>query len=253
MRKTDQDWEQFGKTDPYYAVLTEEAYHRHSLDDTAQAKFFDSGRQHIRFVLDTVRRHLVPSFQPRHAIDFGCGVGRLLIPLADICQTVVGLDVSLSMLREARANLDARGIGNVSLIKSEDCLPLAKNRFDFAHSYIVLQHIPAARGEQIFAQLVDAVAEGGVGMLHLTYLRKSSTLYRWSYRLRSMSAMANGVANVRRGLPFRLPMMQMNEYNLANVFQLLHDRNCQHIHVHFTKDSYPRMDIYGAMLFFQKG
>lgn len=254
MSTTDQDWEKFGSTNPYYAVLTEKEFDTRNLDDASLTKFFASGSQHIHFILDTVKQHLVPSFQPKRALDFGCGVGRLIIPLAGICDAVVGVDVSDSMLREAKQNLAARNISNVSLVKSNDNLSLVEGQFDLVHSHIVLQHIPRARGEKIFLRLVNLVREGGVGVLHLTYLRKSSLLRRLFYWARSSNRFINGVANVRRGLPFNQPMMQMNEYRLNTLFQILHDNGCQHLHVDTTKDSYPGLDIhiYGIIIFFQK-
>jgi SAM-dependent methyltransferase len=252
MGKTDQDWEHFAQTDPYYAVLTEKAYHRSNFDASARERFFETGRQHIDAVFDAVRRHLDAGFNPQWALDFGCGVGRLLVPLATACRFVTGIDVSVSMLREACANLEQRRLSNVALLKSGDSLPLLAGRFDFVHSYIVLQHIPVARGERIFASLVNAVREGGIGALHVTYLRVSSFLARLSYRARSAAPIVNGVANLRRGLPFGLPMMQMNEYNLNRHLQSLHDQGCRRIHQILTLNRYPKMTIYGTMILFQK-
>jgi 2-polyprenyl-3-methyl-5-hydroxy-6-metoxy-1,4-benzoquinol methylase len=60
------------------------------------------GVDHIDFVFETIRRHFVPNFKPSSVLDYGCGVGRLLIPLAERCECVVGVDVSDTMLREAQ-------------------------------------------------------------------------------------------------------------------------------------------------------
>jgi len=81
----------------------------------------------------------------------------------------VGVDISPSMLAEARRNCDARGIGNVVLELSDDRLSRVRGDFDLVHSAIVLQHIEVARGRQIFRSLVELVRPGGIAALHLTY------------------------------------------------------------------------------------
>ena len=106
INNSDRDWELFGKTDPYYAVLTAPEFHG-QLSAAARAKFFGLGEEHIETMLSIIRERLDPAFAPRHALDFGCGVGRLLIPLGRRCDEVTGVDISSSMLAEARRNCDA--------------------------------------------------------------------------------------------------------------------------------------------------
>jgi len=86
---------------------------------------------------------------PEVAVDFGCGAGRVAIPLAKLAGAVVGVDVSPSMLREAETNSRSRSATNIEWSPLEPFL--ASNRtFDFIHSYIVFRHVPIARGEQLF-------------------------------------------------------------------------------------------------------
>jgi len=66
--------------------------------------FFESGRGHVEAVLASCKRYFGEGFQPRRLLDFGCGVGRVLLPFAELCEAVVGVDISESMLAEARRN-----------------------------------------------------------------------------------------------------------------------------------------------------
>src|SRR6266550_1447345 len=168
INNSDKDWERFGKTDPYFAVLTAPEFHGR-LSDSERAKFFASGEGHIDTIFSIARERLDPSFAPARALDFGCGVGRLLLPLAQRCREVTGVDVSPSMLDEARRNCDAAGAKDVQLVQGDDDLSAVAGPFDFVHTYIVLQHIPVERGERLVRKLAAKLAPGGIGMFHVPY------------------------------------------------------------------------------------
>jgi 2-polyprenyl-3-methyl-5-hydroxy-6-metoxy-1,4-benzoquinol methylase len=89
-RNTDRDWEKFGASDPYLGVLTHEQYHRANLTDESKEAFFKSGHDYIADVSKKIRTYLDPAFTPCRSLDFGCGVGRLVVPLAGISDHVVG-------------------------------------------------------------------------------------------------------------------------------------------------------------------
>ena len=130
---SDQDWERFARTEPYFAVLTEPQY-RGELSRSDRAEFFRTGEAHVSEMLSIIRTRLHPAFAPARALDFGCGVGRLLIPLAARCREVTGVDVSPAILDEARRNCEAAGVSNVVLIRGDDKLSAIKEEFDFIHS-----------------------------------------------------------------------------------------------------------------------
>jgi len=147
---TDIAWEEWGRRDPYFGVITNPKFRRSELNDHSKREFFESGQSHAHGVLTTIRRFIDPGFAPRTVLDFGCGVGRLLIPFAKVADEVVGLDVSPSMLKEARRNCDEHGLSNIRLLDSDDSLSTVTGTFDLIHSCIVFQHIPPERGRAIF-------------------------------------------------------------------------------------------------------
>ena len=79
--------------------------------------------------------------------DFGCGVGRLVLPFAHYSREVVGIDISESMLKECEKNLNNRGINNCQLITSDDNLASLTGSFNLIHSFITFQHIPVGTGQ----------------------------------------------------------------------------------------------------------
>jgi 2-polyprenyl-3-methyl-5-hydroxy-6-metoxy-1,4-benzoquinol methylase len=78
--------------------------------------------------------------RPRgEALDFGCGVGRLTQRLADSFDHVVGIDISPTMIEQARTlNRHAERCDYICGTLDE----LPDDRFDFILSVYVIQHIP---------------------------------------------------------------------------------------------------------------
>ncbi len=212
-------WERFGREDPYYGVFSVDEMRRERLDAAAKDRFFESGETDVARALASARRVKGDDFDPRVVLDHGCGVGRLVVPFAAGAERVVGVDVSASMLAEARRNCDARGLTNVELVTADRLASLAPE-FDLVNSYIVLQHIPPAQGLPIVRQLASLVRPGGVMVLHVpTAARDRRTrLHTWVTR---KVPFAYNVMNVARRRPWSYPHMQMNVYPLNRLALLL--------------------------------
>jgi trans-aconitate methyltransferase len=217
---SDRAWKELARTRPYEAIV----------DHASRVEFFESGEQHVDAVMQLVHEHVDAGFQPNHALDFGCGVGRILIPLARLCDDVVGVDVSDDMLAEARRNCDEFGLENVELRSTLNGLGGGR-QFDLVHTYIVLQHIPRRRGLETLSQLVDLVAPGGVGVAQIPYARDAPPLRKGANWTRVHMPGVNRVANQLQGRPANAPLMQMNVYSLDAVARVLHRAGCNNMHV----------------------
>jgi SAM-dependent methyltransferase len=243
VKSTDKHWEYWGSRFPYYGVFTADKL-RHP-DAQALDEFFQTGEQHIRNVFDTIGA-FAPTFRPSRAMDFGCGTGRILVPLSKSCR-VLGIDISPSMLAEARKNVDARGVGsNVELARSDDRLSQVVGDFDLIHSFIVFQHIPIPRGMVIANELLERLRPAGVAVLHFTYARHASSLRRTVAWIRSHVPLAHypiNLATGRKGAP-----MQMNSYSLKALFDLMRDHHCVIRTIDFTDHS----ETLGALFYMQR-
>ncbi|MGO9838163.1 MAG: class I SAM-dependent methyltransferase [Polyangiaceae bacterium] len=254
LNDSDKTWEYFGKTDPYFGVLTQDGYRTGTLTGEAKRVFFDSGKSYVDFALGQVREHLDASFQPTAGLDFGCGVGRLTIPLARVCRSIVGVDVSESMLAEAAMNSREHGVFNATFVKGDDGLSNVSGPLDFVHSFIVFQHIPMKRGEAILERLIDLLQEDGVGVLHFTcsWSSKTSTMRRLLTEAYRSVPLTFALRNLLKGRPANEPLMQMNRYDLNRLLRILHETGCHRVHVRFTETGYYGNPFYGVILFFQK-
>lgn len=247
-KNSDQNWEAYGKDNPYFGVLSDEKFLRAQLDEKTIDEFFATGETHIADVLATIEQHIAPGFVPKRCLDFGCGVGRLVLPLAQRFASVTGVDISPSMLAEARKNANDLGLTNIELLPSDDTLSRLTGQFDLIHSFIVLQHIPRARGEQILQRLMDLLAPGGVGALHFTYANDLAGVKAWQKRVRESVPLVHNLINVAKGRSFRHPYMMMETYDLNRLMRILQVNGAAKIHIELTNHD----GNYGAMLYFRK-
>lgn len=245
---SDAAWKHFGETSPYYGVLTQERFRDEGLDAQKRRSFFDTGEVYIQELFGTLDRFLNAPFAPTEALDFGCGVGRLVLPLARRCDRVIGVDVSEGMLAEARKNCREHDITNVDFRISNDTLSQVRETFDFIHSFIVFQHIPPRRGMHIVSALLERLRPGGVGALHFTYHRPVSRLKLSLQWLRARLPFVNGLANLMLRRPLRTPLMEMNAYDMNRICALLQRSDCPNVGMRFTDHA----GYLGAMVVFQK-
>lgn len=75
-------------------------------------------------------------------LEIGCGIGRILLPLAERVRCAAGIDVSLEMLRIARERLE--GTANVLLAHNDGTgtLSFRDSSFDLVFSCFVFEHVP---------------------------------------------------------------------------------------------------------------
>jgi len=161
--QTRRHWEKLARTDPLWAVLThpDKAGQRWRIDD-----FFATGRDNVAADLAAVRI-LHPGLRRRHALDFGCGVGRLTQALAGNFDQVTGVDISTQML--AIAELHNRHGPRVAYVHNArpDLACFATGSFDFLYSLITLQHIPAQSALCYIGEFVRVLAPGGVALFQV--------------------------------------------------------------------------------------
>mgnify|MGYP003669044453 CR=1 FL=1 len=130
------NWNQFGKEDPYWAILTDPDKKGNKWDEEA---FFETGRKWIDQQVKQLKR-IKSNFKFHSALDFGCGVGRLTQGLANHFEHVSGVDVAPSMIQ--LANEKNKKDNCTYFLNQKNDLSLFKNEtFDFVFSIITLQHM----------------------------------------------------------------------------------------------------------------
>lgn len=226
-------WESFGQRDAYFGVVTEERFKDKNLDVNQKIDFFRTGETHVSQVIEALKTQFGSlDMTTMRVMDYGCGVGRLVLPFRRMGAEVTGVDISRSMLEHARKNLEAEGFTDVTFTRpGDDNLSNVKGQFDLIHSVIVLQHIPTKRGHKIIRAMADKIRPGGYLIIDPNLQNNYSPLKRLINSMRQNIAFTQILVNILRGNRWNQPYMQMNEYDANRILLDLMERGFQDIRI----------------------
>ncbi len=153
------EWNEIADIDPMWAILSrpDKKHSKWSVEE-----FYATGREEIDEAIALVERSHA-ALRWNTALDFGCGVGRLSVALSDRFEFVTGVDISSSMIDQARASWTSKH--NLTFVVNErsDLSVFADESFDFVYSARVLQHMPTAQlALDYVAEFVRVLRPGGV-------------------------------------------------------------------------------------------
>ncbi len=238
-------WEKFGEENPYYAVLTLDKFDNEKMSETVRDEFFKTGFEHINRIWEEIESHFEENFSPRTALDFGCGVGRLVFPLAQRVEQVAGIDISEKMLEKAAENAEKMGYSNTEFFQTEKFFEKNRAKYDFVHSSIVFQHINPKIGLNIFEKLVKTLNENGIGVIQFTYKNPSSKVDALRFKIYRDFPFLHKIRNLLK--QSKQALFPMYEYDLNEVFNILQKNDCHKCYVGF---SFHGMN--GLVIYFQK-
>ena len=237
LRETDADWAILGDDEPFFGVLTHEKFLRRNLTPETLAEFWASGEEEIQYLRRVLVRHF-GEFEAGHAVDFGCGVGRLARALAQVADRVTGVDVSPGMLAEANRHR----LANITYVDR-----LTDQRFDWINSVIVFQHIPPPRGYALFADLLGRLNPGGVLSVQFT-LFKDETFIGHALQTARRAAWDGETLRVLDEAPHPPGAMMMYDYDLNRLMAMMTDHGIEQVLLEHTNHG----GCHGARIFGRK-
>lgn len=218
--KSNYDWEVHGSKDPYFGVYSDDAYKQENLSPAARSKFFESGYDYWTRLFDEIE---LKGHRYENGLDFGCGVGRLSIPMKAYSERLTCVDISPSMLEECRKNFDEQSSSDKCRFLSTSAFLHETESYDFINCYIVLQHLEKPYGIELLGEMLDRLSIGGDAFIHLTYHHTR----KW-YKIREFikgNMLLYGLSNLLRGKNFSEPAMKMTMYDLGAIVQLFRKFN----------------------------
>jgi SAM-dependent methyltransferase len=159
-------WTRLGQEAPHWSVLTQDQFRPAYIAET-RAAFYASGERDRALVSGTLARHgLSPADLPR-LVEFGCGVGRASLALAQDFREVIACDISPSHMALGRRAASEAGRGNIGWFHSTAERPMPGGRHDLWFSRLVLQHNPPPAMAWLLATAFGRLAPGGVAMFQV--------------------------------------------------------------------------------------
>jgi len=200
-------WDEFGRRDPYWAVLTDPAKAGNKWDPD---EFFATGRAEVAQVLEWASVRGVTIRRSR-ALDFGCGVGRLTQALGDHFEQVTGVDIAPSMLELAQQHNRHGARCEYVLNEREDLGLFPGESVDFIYSRLVLQHLRPALIRSYLREFVRLLDGGGVAIFNLPVSPLDAPV-SGGLKARLPRWLIHGYRRVRLEMNdrFRFPSMEVN-------------------------------------------
>jgi SAM-dependent methyltransferase len=223
-------WERFAAREPYFFVVTDPRFLRANLTPEHERAFFASGESLISWMLAVIDAGLAPQFAPMSTLEFGCGVGRLALPLARRPGSVVAVDRSAVMLDLARAEAARHGLGHIVFQTPED-LFAASRTFDLVVCYHVLQRLPRIEGLAILRPLLAAIGADGVGVFQWCSRARSPVPVRASRWMRERVPGVNAVVNQLRGKPADDPFIPTHVHETDEILAEFDAAGLNPVHV----------------------
>jgi 2-polyprenyl-3-methyl-5-hydroxy-6-metoxy-1,4-benzoquinol methylase len=166
-RPHEAQWEAIAQQAPYFRILSNDGLLHVESSNVSTDEFWESGEEDVAAILLVAASILGHGVSLVSCLDFGCGVGRLTLPLARRAGNVVACDIAPTMLAHARHHADAAGLRNVAFVATDDLITLRDGEFSFVCSLLVLQYIPHSFGYGIIRNVLRLLAPDGVAMLQI--------------------------------------------------------------------------------------
>lgn len=157
------NWDEFGKVDPLWAILTAPDRKGGRWD---VSEFFHTGQEEIDALLSDLDVMHV-AVRRGQALDFGCGVGRLTQAMAEHFDHVTGVDIAPSMLERARELNRFPARCSYVLNKSDDLACFSDSTFNLIYSNYTLQHMHPMYSKRYLAEFVRLLAPEGALVFQL--------------------------------------------------------------------------------------
>lgn len=127
-----------------------------------------SARQLARMVDDVVGKLRLSS--TLSAVEYGCGVGLLALPIARRVRRFVGVDIAAKPIAVLRRRLAAEGLAHAEALVGDvaeaDALLGADTRFDRALMYAAFHYVRSDdEGRAVLGQIVGHLAPGGIALV----------------------------------------------------------------------------------------
>ena len=221
------DWEELATIDAKWSVLTNPEK-RNFWEDS---EFFATGEHEMGQLILTLQGLGYPKLF-KNALDFGCGVGRLTLPLSHRFENTWGIDISAPMLEQAKANVPRARF----LLNDKNRIAFADGTFDLVYTALVLQHLPHPRlVSGYIAEFLRIIGTRGIAVFHVpTHVE---LIHRIQPRRRLYTLLRTCGIEPTRLVSLSLTPMHVTGLPEKRILEIVRGSSCRIIHV--DNESHP--------------
>jgi len=208
-------WIALGATRPYHSVLTLKELFPENITEAAIKRFWASGASEGSQIEAILLRHGFENAASKTCLEYGCGLGRVTVALANIFKTVYAYDISPAHLEVAEKRSAQLGLNNIEFkLCAKDIFANNLHHCEFFYSRIVFQHNPPPLMGKLISMALGSLQVNGVGIFQVpTYAPK----YRF---------------NINEYLECtEKPEMEMHAMPQAEIFNIIADGGCRILEV----------------------
>jgi SAM-dependent methyltransferase len=159
-------WSKMGEDWPHFSVLSYEQYLPRNLAGSID-DFWAAGRAEAGVVTALLDRLGFGDRHERICVEYGCGVGRVTIPLAEQFAELHAYDISANHLSLARQRAETAGVGNIRFHHRGNGVLEALAPCDFFYSRLVFQHNPPPIMRELVRLSLASLRPGGVAIFEI--------------------------------------------------------------------------------------
>jgi len=160
LRRVEGEWTRLGAEAPHYSVITDEAHRPGQALET----FWASGESEVETAAFMLRQIGFDDLTTKTCVEYGCGVGRVTLPLARKFAEVHAYDISRSHLDLAHQRVEAGGATNIKFHHRAEGLLAPLASCDFFYSRLVFQHNPPPVMRELIRGTLAALRPGGIAI-----------------------------------------------------------------------------------------
>ncbi len=159
-------WTKLGQERPFFSVLGERRFAPDQAERNTEA-FQKTGRDEIEVLKRRLSSLEIDPADHPDAVEYGCGVGRVTLPLSVLFRKVMGFDISQPHLDLAQQAARGAGQRNITLAAVKDIRTLDVPQHDFFYSRMVLHRNPPPLQAQILRRCLGRMRVGGIAVFQL--------------------------------------------------------------------------------------
>jgi SAM-dependent methyltransferase len=207
-------WHVLGQERPHWSVLSTERFLPENIQ-ASEETFYASGAGDADSLAVTIRRVGRSPDEFSSVFEYGCGLGRVTLHLAERFEQILACDISAPHLAMTLAKAQSQGIANIDFCEARPPDYGMFRTFDLWFSRIVLQHNTPPIASMILQRAMHMLNPGGLAVFQIP-------TYKPDYRFR----VAEYLAGLQRSRDFEMHLVPQR-----TIFTIAAREGCQPLEV----------------------